>query len=466
MRRAMCLLTLAALLAILLSPAALAVTGQEALFGGGANPGASEPSETPPPAEPASNEAAANGGAADAGNYPTLSLGDRDGDDSIAYIVFMQNRLIELGYLRDAADGVFGENTQTAVKAFQRYNNLPETGIADAATQQKLYSDVNTLVPMAEDSNMFGGELTRVQTVLGQWGFYGGKIDGLTGSGTSNAIRDFKHYMIMQDPAFGTTPTPAPTSTPNPEGKFSDMPVIMDRPLVDQAELDRTNDVITAALMDYVNGAKPFTLYRRDVSKGDENEDALRVQTRLHQLKYVYGADGNFGELSVMGLKYFQRKNDLPETGVADRATQELLFSNRAQESEEYVFPYKLVVDISEQKIRVLQWNGKGYEGPIHTFTCATGKKDTPTPLGTYQAGGKTGNEWYYFKEFGCYAKWAYHIVGGVLFHSNTVNKIGDKPGDGGLGHPASHGCIRMKLKEVKWIYDNCPEGTTVVIQD
>ena len=53
-----------------------------------------------------------------------------------------------------------------------------------------------------------------------------------------------------------------------------------------------------------------------------------------------------------------------------------------------------------------------------------------------------------------------------MLFHSNTVSKIGDHPGDGGLGHPASHGCIRMKLKEVKWIYDNCPEGTTVVVQE
>ena len=451
MRRILCVMAAIMLLAAMLSQTGLAISGQEALFG----------SDVP---------AESTGGTASAGSdntsYPTLRPGDRDGDDSTAYIVFMQNRLIELGYLSESANGTYGENTEKAVLAFQRNNNLPETGVADSETQRKLYSDISTLVLSTSEDTDFGGDLTRIQTILGLWGFYGGKIDGLTGSGTSNAIRDFKHYMIMEDPAFGTTPTPAPTSTPNPEGKFSDMPVVMDRPLVDQAELDRTNDVITTALMDYVNGAKTFTLYRRDVSKGDENEDALRVQTRLHQLKYVYGADGNFGELSVMGLKYFQRKNDLPETGVADRATQELLFSNKAQESEEYVFPYKLVVDISEQKIRVLQWNGKAYEGPIHTFTCATGKKETPTPLGTYQAGGKTGNEWYYFKEFGCYAKWAYHIVGGVLFHSNTVNKIGDKPGDGGLGHRASHGCIRMKLKEVKWIYDNCPEGTTVVIQD
>jgi len=218
--------------------------------------------------------------------------------------------------------------------------------------------------------------------------------------------------------------------------------------------------------MDYVNGVKTFEMYRRDITLGDENEDALRVQTRLHQLKYVYGTDGNFGALSVLGLRYFQRKNDLPETGIADRATQQLLFSAAALESEEYVFPYKLVVDVSEQKVAVLQWNGSKYEGPINVYPCATGKVETPTPLGTYQAGGKTGNEWYYFKDFNCYAKWAYHIVGGVLFHSNTVNQIGDHPGDGGLGQRASHGCIRMREAQVTWIYDNCPEGTTVVIQE
>lgn len=450
MRRVLCAMLTIAMLLTALPQAGLALSGQEALFGGDA---------------PAGNTSSADT-ASGSGSYTTLKPGDRDGDDSAAYIVFMQNRLIELGYLGDSADGYYGESTEKAVLAFQRNNNLPETGVADSETQRKLFSDISTLVLPSSDDAAFGGDLTRIQTILGLWGFYGGKIDGLTGSGTSNAIRDFKHYMLIQDPAFGTTPTPEPTSTPNPEGKFSEMPVIMDRPLVDQAELDRTNDAVTEALMEYVSGAKPFTLYRRDVSKGDENEDALRVQTRLHQLKYVYGADGNFGEMSVLGLKYFQRKNNLPETGVADRATQELLFSNRAVESEEYVFPYKLVVDISEQRIYVNQWNGHAYEGPIHKFTCATGKEETPTPLGTYQAGGKTGNEWYYFKDFNCYAKWAYHIVGGVLFHSNTVNKIGDKPGDGGLGHRASHGCIRMKLKEVKWIYDNCPEGTTVVIKE
>ena len=239
------------MLAAALPQAGLAISGQEALFG------SDIPADT-------SSDTGANDTA-----YPTLRPGDRDGDDSAASIVFMQNRLIELGYLGDSADGYYGESTEKAVLAFQRSNNLPETGVADSETQRKLFSDISTLVLPSSDDAAFGGDLTRIQTVLGLWGFYGGKIDGLGGAGTSNAIRDFKHYMLLLDPGFGTTPTPAPTATPDPNGKFSDMPVVMDRPLVDQAELDRTNDAVTTALMEYVNGEKPFTLYRQDVKGGD-----------------------------------------------------------------------------------------------------------------------------------------------------------------------------------------------------
>ncbi len=457
MRRAMRIL-LAALLMAAISVPALAISGQEALFGtadgalsvqsdSDSYTGADSPSD---------------------GQYPTLKLGDSDGADSTAYIVFMQNRLIQLGYLRDAADGVYGEATQDAVLAFQRNNNLPETGIADSETQQKLYSDPSTLVAAASDSSMFGGELTRVQSVLGQWGFYGGKVDGITGSGTDNAVRTFKSYMTALNPGFGVTPTPVPTATPNPNGMFGDMPVVADEPLTTPAPTSDplTDASITPAVMDYVDGYLPFTLYRKTVSKGDSGDEVLRVQTRLKQLNYLYDPDGSFGELSDLAVKYFQRKNGLPETGIADEATQNVLFSVRAIESEEYIFPYKLIVDVSDQKVHVMQWLGDCYAGPVNSFPCASGKKDTPTPIGTYQAGGKTGDEWYYFKEFNCYAKWAYHIVGGVLFHSNTLSQPKGNPSNGGLGHRASHGCVRLRVEDAKWIYFNCPEGTTVVVRD
>ena len=34
------------------------------------------------------------------------------------------------------------------------------------------------------------------------------------------------------------------------------------------------------------------------------------------------------------------------------------------------------------------------------------------------------------------------------------------------LGTDASKGCVRLSVRDVKWIYDNCPRGTTVKIYD
>ena len=34
------------------------------------------------------------------------------------------------------------------------------------------------------------------------------------------------------------------------------------------------------------------------------------------------------------------------------------------------------------------------------------------------------------------------------------------------LGQPASHGCVRLCVRDAKWIYDNCGLYTTVLISD
>ena len=67
--------------------------------------------------------------------YDTLSQGSH-GDD----VKRMQTRLIQLDYLNDTADGIFGNNTLSAVIAFQRQNGLNTTGIADNTTLVELYS--------------------------------------------------------------------------------------------------------------------------------------------------------------------------------------------------------------------------------------------------------------------------------------------------------------------------------------
>ena len=66
------------------------------------------------------------------------------------------------------------------------------------------------------------------------------------------------------------------------------------------------------------------------------------------------------------------------------------------------------------------------------------------------------------------YGQYCTRIYGSFLFHSvwyyqpkkNTQSYAQFNR----LGTMASHGCIRLTAADSKWIYDNCPSGTKVVI--
>ena len=53
----------------------------------------------------------------------------------------LQERLIELGWLNDTADGKFGAKTQTAVKFFQQEAGFDVDGIASPELQALLFSE-------------------------------------------------------------------------------------------------------------------------------------------------------------------------------------------------------------------------------------------------------------------------------------------------------------------------------------
>lgn len=415
-------------------------------------------------AEPAEQEAAEDDiyEGADTSTYVELKRGDRDGDDS-ANIITLQNKLIELGYLRDTADGVFGANTEFAVAAFQRSNGLAETGTADAATQRLLYSGQELV--SASNSTDPQSIIYRTQEKLSIWGFLAAKPDGIAGSQTSEAVVEFKQYLRSYEKLY-PTPVPEATPTPEPAGSFGEEAIAVDVPIVKEDE-----SKIDEHLLTYVDGEYEFEVYRQTVANGDSGDEVKRIQRRLYQLKYLPIVDGAFGPSTERSLLYFQRKNGLNQTAVADEATQRLLFSSDAVESEEFVCPYKLVVDVSEQRVYVYQWNGSSFGACIKEMICSTGKKgpSTETPLGTFQMDGPTGTgEWYWFSTYKCYAKWASRIVGGILFHSvvYSKNKVLNQTSVRKLGRRASHGCIRLKVEDAQWIYENCPSGTTVVIQE
>ena len=399
-------------------------------------------------------------------SFTELKRGDRDEEDSSA-VLTLQTRLQELGYLNGTPDGVFGEDTEIAIAEFQTNNNLNRTGAADQETMALLFGDAEAV--RAGEVNP-ETDIYRTQRMLSQWGFLEESPDGQQGSNTNKAIIRFKEYVNGDYRRRNPLPTPEPTATPAPTVStgYGDAAIVEDVLLHPDVEY---TDAIDLELLNFVDGYYPFNPYTKPVGSGDENDEVDRVQRRLHQLKYLAIVDGQFGSATTRALLYFQKVNGLDQTGVADEATQRRLFSEDAVATEEYVNPYKIYVDISDQRVYVFQWDGSGYGIPLKKFKCSTGLKgkDTATPIGTFTAAGPSGTgEWYYFKKFNCYAKWGYFIVGGIMFHSVTYTK-GKRLIEGSvsnLGRRASHGCIRLEIPNAKWIYDNCPAGTTVVIQD
>lgn len=399
-------------------------------------------------------------------SYPTLRLGSRDGDDAGAYVVLLQNRLQELGYLASSADGQFGAMTETAVIQFQEANGLTPTGVADDSTQIMLYSTTAVRAPaqVVADNNV-----VRVQQMLLQNGFMVGSADGIAGDGTKTGVAEFKNYIYSSAAsAYAAYTTPAPT--PAPTLAPDEQPIAMDIPLdaVDTT-VNGYDGEITDEIIKFATGEHTFKPYQYTVQAGSEGPEVMRVQRRLRQLKYLYTPDGNYGSLTEIALKYFQKKHGLNETGIADQATQEMLFSESAMSSEEYVLPYKIGVSISEQRVYIWAWDGSGYNKELKKFKCSTGMPGYDTPVGTYQSGGKmTYDEWYYFADYNCYAKYAYKIVGGIFFHSVLYNSSKKGPTNSSvraLGRRASHGCIRLAVENAQWIFENCPIGTTIVIR-
>ena len=127
---------------------------------------------------------------------------------------------------------------------------------------------------------------------------------------------------------------------------------------------------------------------------------------------------------------------------------------------------YRLEVNCEQNVVNVYKKDENGeYTNCIKAMLCSVGPA-TPTS-GTYSLKKYGGWEWKAL--FGdVYGQYATQITGNILFHSvpytEKYNKSSleyweyDK-----LGTPASMGCVRLTVRNAKWIYDNCPTGTKVM---
>ena len=129
-------------------------------------------------------------------------------------VMELQTKLIDMGFLKTKATGLYKNQTIEAIKKFQSDNNLDATGIADVATQEAIYSciknneekDVISVTDGREYSSkdeQFKRTLTRasegddvklVQNRLKELGFFDGPISGYYMNQTISAVKRFQYF--------------------------------------------------------------------------------------------------------------------------------------------------------------------------------------------------------------------------------------------------------------------------------
>lgn len=126
---------------------------------------------------------------------------------------------------------------------------------------------------------------------------------------------------------------------------------------------------------------------------------------------------------------------------------------------------YLILVNRNAHKVYIYQGNGKkGSWTRIKEWSCSDGKSTTPTTEGVWMIYGHT-----YMMTGGSHEFYASWFHGSQYFHSILYSASATSPSsgaviDGRLGVAISHGCVRLATENAKWIYDNIPMHTTVVV--
>ncbi len=356
-----------------------------------------------------------------------IAPGDEDGE-----VLRLERRLNGLGYMDAEADETFDDYAAAAASAFRSASGLGEGSTVDKATVDALFSAdapaAESFVPHAISRDDRGLAVRAVEEALFQGGMTIQTPGGRYGDALVTAVQRLHDYLAARDDA--------------------------------NAALLEDPENLSIEAQVYITGSwmtEPLT--------GNDEGSLQRIQRRLHTLYYLSKAyvDGVAGDVTRNAIRDFQTENGLPVTGQVDADTRAALFSADAIHKQ---LPYRVEVSIDDQRVYVYQLNDAGDYELVQTFVCSTGLGNS-TPRGIFLDGFPV-NTWHHFEKFNCWAKYSFEIEGDIMFHSVLFSKKSDSTLREGslyaLGQKASHGCIRLKVADARWLFNHCKRGTLVIV--
>ena len=135
---------------------------------------------------------------------------------------------------------------------------------------------------------------------------------------------------------------------------------------------------------------------------------------------------------------------------------------------------FAVEVDLTNQITTVYMARGREDGDIVRQMICSTGTGgEDATPLGEFkmkQHYPEERGEWYWIQKYEVYVQYPTRFNGPILFHSipcaeKDISTI-DQQALSELGEPTSHGCVRLRGEDAKWIAQNCPDGTTVRVYE
>ena len=204
-----------------------------------------------------------------------------------------------------------------------------------------------------------------------------------------------------------------------------------------------------ATLIWYVDGVQQrtrhYTLDGKSITPGFHVEESVwkRDMPTQHTVEILF----------LCGTDVIRTTFVVPVNNYTDAEYDQLLSAQ---------YPYKLEVVRNQCTVLVYGLDMSGdYSILYHAFVCGPGQT---TPIGTFRTPFKAA--WHPL--MGCWGQYCTQITGNYLFHSSPYNSPNKNDLSyrlyNQLGTVCSHGCVRLTVADAKWIYDNCPLGTTVSI--
>ena len=194
-----------------------------------------------------------------------------------------------------------------------------------------------------------------------------------------------------------------------------------------------------------------LTGYRMDLPAGTKLDHYYYREG--NRAASVYTENGKFGWVDINCIS-------IPTTyEIREPYSQEIMEAFVNQKGYTSSTDYLIWVSLKTQTVNVFQ--GKTGEWKlIRSMPCASGKNSTPTARGEFAIKEKLW-EW----DFGSYkVKNVTVFYGGYAFHSRIYNRSYTTMLDDAIGHPASDGCLRMLDEDCRYIVDEMPYNTRVVV--